>query len=156
MKDTGNLMNYLMGNNSSIPVVGKGATILHWTDRSAYEVMNVSSDLKTVVIRQCRAKRIDTNAMSESQEYDYSELSDVDITIVWKYKAWREVQKKIMFTEKYFQTIGLNWHGSPDSKLCFDNNGELKLIDGKTHVVTKYNKINILWGVKQEYYDFSF
>jgi len=37
----GGFINQMMGNNSSIPVVGKGCTILHYSDRSAYEVIEV-------------------------------------------------------------------------------------------------------------------
>jgi hypothetical protein len=158
MKTTGSFMNYLMGNNSTILVVGKGATILHWTDRSAYEVMSVSEDLKTVVVRQYNPQRIDGLGMSESQEYSYEpeNLNPCEETIVWKWNAWRKVHKKIMFTKEYSSTIGPNWFRSEDSKNCYDENANLKLIEGKTHVVTEYEKINILWGVKRHYYDFSF
>jgi len=38
----GNFINQVMGNNCSVPVVGEGATILHYSDREAYEVIAVS------------------------------------------------------------------------------------------------------------------
>jgi len=156
-KTTGSLFNYLMGNNSTIPVVGKGATMLYWTDRDAYQVMSVSDDLKTVVVKKCIAERIDNNGMSESQKYDYSKLSPIEETIVWKWNAWRLINKKIMFTTEYAKTIGDGWFNTPESKLCFpDGKGELVLIEGKTHVVTSYSKVNILWGTQREYYDYSF
>ena len=90
-KTTGSFMNYLMGNNS--PEVGAGATILHGTNRSAYEVMSVSEDLKNVVVRQYNPKRTDNLGMSESQEYSYlpEDLNPCEETLVWKWGAWRKV-----------------------------------------------------------------
>lgn len=50
-KTTGSLFNHLMGNNATLPEVGKGATILHWTDRSAYEVVEVSESRMECIIQ---------------------------------------------------------------------------------------------------------
>lgn len=127
---TGSLANMAMSNNSTIPEVGKGATILLWTDRNAYEVMEVSRDRKRVVIQKYRPKRIDKNGVSEDQEYEYKELSGHDEVIVWRWGAWRKES--------------IDYY-------C-------KLVDGvPCHTEKKgYNKICIVWGIKQEYYDFSF
>ena len=151
-KTTGSFMNYLMGNNS--PEVGAGATILHGTNRSAYEVMSVSEDLKTVVVRQYNPKRTDNLGMSESQEYSYlpEDLNPCEETLVWKWGAWRKVSKKIMFTKEYSKTIGPSWFKSEDYQNCYDENGNLKLIEGKTHVVTEYDKVNIIWGTRQAHF----
>lgn len=45
-----------MSNNASLPVVGKGATQLHYSDRSCYEVIEVSKDGKTVILEYLEAK----------------------------------------------------------------------------------------------------
>ena len=48
-KDTGSLINHVLATSGqAIPVVGKGATELLWSDRRAYEVLKVSEDLKHV------------------------------------------------------------------------------------------------------------
>ena len=49
-KDTGSIVNYLYGNNATVPIIGKGATVLLWTDRHAYEVLEINEKEKTVVI----------------------------------------------------------------------------------------------------------
>lgn len=146
---TGSFFNYLMGNNQSVPVVGKGATVLHWTDRSAYEVMSVSEDGKRVVIQQYNAKRIDSLGMSECQDYEYKELNGFDETIVYRNGAWRKEIEEIEFID----------HDSlsrEQIKSCFDEKGNIRVVEGLTKVVKRYPKINILFGVKKEYYDYSF
>lgn len=59
-------------NDQPIPVVGMGATLIHWTDRTACTIVGVSDDKKTIFVQADHAKRVDKNGMSESQEYEYS------------------------------------------------------------------------------------
>jgi hypothetical protein len=90
--ETGSFFNYLMGNSMSIPEVGKGATVLHWTDRSAYFVNEVSEDGKTVVIERAKAVRTDNNGMSETQSYEYVRDPQTEPeTIKFTYGKWRRV-----------------------------------------------------------------
>jgi hypothetical protein len=110
--ETGSFFNYLMGNTQSLPEVGKGATILYWSDRDAYEVLNVSADRRRVLIQAYKVKRIDNLGMSDQQEYAYDELAGIPEWIVFKYNSWR-----------------------------YENTG---------------GKLNIIFGVKKQYYDFSF
>ena len=42
----GSFINQMMSNNSTLPEVGKEATVMHYTDRSCYEVIEVSKDYK--------------------------------------------------------------------------------------------------------------
>ena len=160
-KTTGSLINYVMGNNKTLPEVGKGATILSWSDRHAYEVMSISEDGKRVIIQKYLSERIDTNGMSESQEYKYEKLNGFDEVIVWRNNAWRKETKEIVYTKEYGEYVNNNlkdfWK-SEDYKLLFPNN-EIHLqhiIEGKTKSIKRYSKINIIWGVKDEYYDYSF
>ncbi|MDR0825066.1 MAG: hypothetical protein LBN74_08220 [Prevotella sp.] len=147
--ETGSFINMLMSSNSSIPEVGKGATVLLWTDRHAYEVMSVSKDFKTVVIQQYLPERIDDLGMSESQDYKYEKLNGYDETIVWKWGAWRKVYNKIIFEDSYE-------FDRKDEKELFDEDGIIQLVEGKTKAKTEYSKVNIVFGIKEEYYDFSF
>ena len=76
----------------SVPEVGKGATILHWSDRSAYFVNFVSADGKKVTLERAKAVRTDGNGMSESQQYKYERDETAQIvTIVFRHGKWREV-----------------------------------------------------------------
>lgn len=151
-------MNYMMGNNATLPQVGAGCTMLSWTDRHAYEVISASEDKKRVVIQQYQPVRTDNNGMSETQNYAYTILNGFNEIIVWKWGAWRKEVSKIMFTEEYAKTIGPKWFDSDDHKLLYPNDGvELTVvIPGKTEIRKQYSKVNILWGVKDEYHDYSF
>lgn len=111
-KETGSIVNAAMGNTKTVPQVGKGATILYWTDRDAYEVLDVRKDGKECDIQAYDPKRIDSNGMSEVQIYSYEKLIGPVITLVYKYKSWR--------------------------------------------YKTSNAKVNIIFGVKHHYYDYSF
>jgi len=160
-KTTGSLINYVMGNNKTLPEVGKGATILSWSDRHAYEVMSISEDGKRVIIQKYLSERIDTNGMSESQEYKYEKLNGFDEVIVWRNNAWRKEIIEIVFTKEYGEYVKNNLNDfwkTEDYKLLYPNN-EIQLqhvIKGKTKLIKKYPKVNIIWGIKDEYYDYSF
>ena len=56
------------------PFVGMGATVLHWTDRSACTIVKIEVIRKVTYIttQDDDAKRKDTNGMSESQDYEYT------------------------------------------------------------------------------------
>jgi len=69
---TNSLVNGLMADSKSkTPEVGDGATVLHYTDRTAATVVFVSKDGKTVMIQTDKATRVDSNGMSECQEYTF-------------------------------------------------------------------------------------
>lgn len=143
---TGSFINMLMSNNSTVPEVGKGATVLLWTYRHAYEVIEVSEDKKRVVVQKYNAKRIDSNGMSDSQQYEYKELLPNKRVIVWRRGAWRWEKECIEYVRPDVERKDEH----------YDENARLKLIDGVTIKVKHYSKVNIIWGVKDEYYDYSF
>ena len=45
---------------------------------------------------------------------------------------------------------------SEDGKELFDENNLLKVVEGKTKLTTSYDKVNIVWGFKDEYFDYGF
>ena len=156
-KDTGSLVNWLMAHNNSTPEVGKGATILLWSDRRAYEVMSVSENKDRIVIQQYLPERIDNNGISEDQEYRFEKLNGFDEIIVWKFGSWRREVKNIVFEKKFAESISKDFYTSPEYKEIFPNDTEPPvLIKGKTKLVTQYPKVNIIFGVKQEYWDVTF
>lgn len=161
IKLSGSLFNYLMANNETIPEVGKGATVLLYSDRHAYEVIEVSKDLKSVKIQRYAPKRIDANGMSDNQSYEYNELSSEVLNLVWYRNSWRIKTKTVVFT-KEFNDIITERMNSGDTSLTHKerkelfSGGHLQLVPGLTREKTEYNKINIIFGVKREYYDYSF
>lgn len=56
---------------SKDPQIGDGATILCWTDRSPATVVFIDQVKNIVGVTDDGYLRIDSNGMSESQEYEY-------------------------------------------------------------------------------------
>ena len=88
--ETSSLVNHIMSSNSTRPEVGKGATILRWTDRQAYEVVNVSKDGKEVVLQRYSPRRADDRGMTDAQEYIYDTLIESYLTLRFRYGRWYE------------------------------------------------------------------
>lgn len=169
IKNSGSFVNWMMANNNTLPEVGKGATELMWSDREPYQVTWVSDDKTECIIQPINAKRIDKNGMSESQQYDYSEVLDCKIHLVWRKKqggCWCKKSKEIRFVPKFVK----QWE--EENKQMFFGSSiskELKeqiytdgsyypnnIIKGITKEYTKYSKMNIRFGYATKYYDFSF
>lgn len=88
-KQTGSFFNHVMSNNRSTPDPAKGATILHWTDRTAVFVNSVSEDGKRCVIEYPECKRIDGLGMSDHQDYEYLRKENaVTQNLVFRYGSW--------------------------------------------------------------------
>ena len=102
LKDTGSLTNWLMDTGNTPPKVGEGATVFGWTDRYAYEVESVAPDGKSCVVYELDAKRVDSNGMSEMQEYEYSRPANPRFkTLVFRWGAWREKSEADWREKKY-------------------------------------------------------
>lgn len=56
----------------NMPVIGQGATLIMLSDRHAYTIVAITASGKTVKAQRDHTKRIDSNGMSEMQEYEYS------------------------------------------------------------------------------------
>lgn len=74
---TGSLFNHLDSRSvrgEPAPYVGMGATILHWTDRTAATVVKIEviRNATYITTQDDTYVRTDDNGMSESQNYDYS------------------------------------------------------------------------------------
>jgi predicted flavoprotein YhiN len=70
--ETANIVNHLMAiSGQEVPEVGMGATVLRWTDRTACTIIKVSPSLKTISVQEDKATRVDSNGMSEIQQYLY-------------------------------------------------------------------------------------
>lgn len=154
-REYGSLNNMILGNNAkrkdNNPVVGEGATILLWTDRHAYDVVWVSDDCK-----QC---------MLESEIHGTKEL-------VFKYGRWKETYIEVDFTKEMYkkydevrESSGLRknediWQ-SIIGKETFDEIYQghcmpLKVIKGITYEKKTYGNVNVVFGIKDEYFDLEF
>ena len=161
---SGSFFNYLMANNSSVPVVGKGATIMLWSDRNVAEVVEVSEDGKKVVIEHLDAKNIGKQYGEQDWEFTASGRTQ---TIVWRNNAWRTEDVKISFTKNILEEFEASNYNSVINFLenkcpgiterIFENEAyPQNIIEGITEAKKVYSKINILFGAKNYYYDYSF
>ena len=93
----GSLQNILIdGTTEIVPTVGMGATILGWTDRRAYTIIEVSKSGKTITLQRDNAIRIDKLGMTDSQQYEYKRDTKGAITKVRKDRQgkWKELYSK--------------------------------------------------------------
>lgn len=159
----GSFFNQLMGNNSSVPVVGQGATIMHYTDRSVAEVVEVSPDGNEVKIEHLQALHDKTKEGGMGHQNWVFQPTGHFETLVWKNGSWKIKSEKIVFTKEILQKMeetkswSVNDVISPEQKeKLYDEFSELQLLDGVTKKKTVYTKVSIIFGVKNYYYDWSF
>jgi hypothetical protein len=164
---SGSLINQMMSNNSTLPEVGKGATELHYSDRTCYEVVEVSSDGKTAKLEYLEAQWDKSKEGGQGHQNWILKPTGSFITVTWRNNAWRKIIKQVVFTKEF--TEELNSKGiMSGANYLKANNPELfeeiyqgdvfpqKIVDGYTKEKTTYDKIRILFGVKDYYYDWFF
>jgi len=154
---TGSFFNHIYSHNAQGPVVDRGATVLHWTDRDAYEVHEVAENGKSAVIQKYKAKRLDKLGMSDSQAYEYKEFDGGKFTIYFKWGKWRTRGEVITFIDQVDFSNHQEFH-----RKYIEAGGEYidcrmsKVIPGITKTKVEWHDIRIVFGIKQEYYDYSF
>lgn len=103
MRLYGGLMNRLGEHvTATLPAVGDGATIYHYTDRSAGTVTAVTTSKRgavTVTVTEDTATRTDAHGMSEAQSYAFTpdpngRVFTVKIVRLKVGKVWRVVGTK--------------------------------------------------------------
>ena len=160
----GSLFNQLMANNASLPKVGEGATELHYTDRTCYEVIEVSTDYKTVKLERLEAKADPTKQNEEGHQNWILEPTGQFITVVWRHNAWRVKSNVVKFTKEFREKAEQAGHFSLASFLTDEQREAVygndvrpqNVVEGITEVAVEYSKIRLLFGVKDYYYDWSF
>jgi len=153
--EPGLLTNQLMANNSSEPVVGKGATILHYSDRTCAEVIEVSPDGKTVKLETLQAQWDRTKPGGQGHQNWILKPTGQFITVRYMRGAWRQKVQEVVFTDEYAKTIGPKFFESEDYKKVYVD-GELIVVPGITRLKTEYHRVRILFGVKDYHYDWEF
>ena len=142
-------------------VVGMGATEFGWSDRHAYEVTRVV-DQKHVFIRKVKATRIDENGMSDCQDYKYeSDPTAREIELVQRNGGWYEVNeitKELWINRankmiKDFRTFEVAYNYIRGMSVLTANQKE-RVEEGKS--VKRYNKMDVSFGIQEEYFDYSF
>ena len=143
--------------------VGDGVTEYGYTDRYAYEVIEVINQ-NNIVIRKVDANRIDNNGMSDCQNYEYkSNPNNRKIKLTKRNNVWfevceyskekllkgaEEIKKDFKDNDAHKAYLYLKW------MLHLTEKQYLNLEAGK--IINKYKKMNISVGVMNEYFDYSF
>lgn len=163
----GSFINQLMSNNASIPEVGKGATRLDYSDRHAYEVIEVSKDGKTVKLEELDAEHDKNLPGGMGHQNWILKPSGRFTTVVWRHNAWRVKSKRIVFTKEFivkaesagFFGVAAYLHKNDPELHQKIYDGDVypqTVIEGVTHEIFEYSKIKLLFGRKEYYYDWSF
>jgi len=170
----GGFINQMMGNNNTLPVVGEGATILMYSDRCAYEVIEVSNDGMQCVIRKMDTTFVGSGYGDEQYTYQ-SNPENYTKTLEWsnKKQCWGEVSFSVeiikALANKYYKQYG--W-GSTEillkdcgiesyQHLYEDPNADnyynqMMIIDGVTKKYKNFAKVSIIFGTMEQYRDPSF
>ena len=171
----GNLINRIMGNNDILPEVGKGATQMHYSDRSCYEVIEVSKDFKTVKL-ECLNAAIDPEYLKSLNGKDSMghqnwifEPTGRFFTVVWRHNAWRIKRNVITFTKAFVERaekeqaesgkyISYAKSLTPEQSAQVYGNDirPQNVVEGITESKIEYSRINLIFGRKDYYYDWSF
>lgn len=126
--------------------IGTLATVYYYSDSHAYEVVEVQ-DQNHIKIRRLRVIRTDKNGMSDAQGYRYEQDENNSVLELENTKyGWKEVIRYNL--DLYNKII------NRDGYALWDNEIVNKVKAGKQ--VKRSHKINISFGVADEYFDYSF
>lgn len=155
---------YFNGTKNNIQV-GTYATEYLWSDRHAYEVIEVKSQTN-VVIRRLNAIRTDNYGMSDCQDYRYESNPNGETReLINKKGVWKEVytyapleeMKKLVIEdlredkrdEEHIMNM-VRWRCCRLTEKQFE-----KYLQGK-EIKKIGSKVSISFGTADEYYDYSF
>lgn len=156
--------NHYFDNTYNNLKVGTPCTIYHWSDRHAYEVIDVQ-DQEHITIRRLKSTRTDNYGMSDSQNYKYeSNPKGETMELVLKNGNWRKVERYNNEKLEKAKNVAIGDLKMPEAatRIAIARfRQELtekqleKVLAGKE--VTKLGeKVNISFGVADEYHDYSF
>lgn len=175
IKNFGSFQNWLMSNNNSLPVAGEWATIMSYSDRDVVRVFNVSKDNKSCVIEYCHTKAKQPCIGMGHQDWEHTPNGQFDI-LEFRRGKWCRRYEIVDFT-KEFEKVVKQYNEENDTYMCAghylrminpdayndmtayvesSNDFSLPVMDGITKKFVKYSPVNIVFGVCDYHYDWSF
>jgi hypothetical protein len=157
--ETGSFYNHLYSGCPTLPEVGKGATKLYWTDREPYDVVWVSQNKKECLIRPCLVTwdKEKGGGMGHQNWIIEPDHSAILTKIVFRHNRWKQVIEERCFTEEAEAKYNALYE---DDKLSpTERNAVIQAmyVDESNHrLVTRYNRLNIIFGVQMKYHDWEF
>lgn len=131
--------------------VGTGMTEYFWSDRHAYEVVEVI-DQKHVKVREYDAVKADNESYSNHWNLVSNEKNPV-ISLTKRGNYWYVV---VTCTPEEARAI-LEKENNLDERLWACHNGfDLQEIANSNKAKTKYHRRNVSFGVANYYYDYEF
>lgn len=134
--------------------VGTGMTEYFWSDRHAYEVVEVT-DQKHVSVREYDHKRPD-----DGKDYSYSNdwvlVSNPDNPVVELVKRGNYWYSVVKCTVEEARKILEGKDNIQDRLWACHNNFNLEEIVANRKAKTRYHKRNVSFGVANYYYDYEF
>lgn len=156
---SGSFINQLMGNNSSLPVVGNGATIMSYSDREAFQVTWVSDCGTKCKINPAIMKYVGSGYGDE--KYEYQGYRDYSYDVAWRRGAWYKVYNVVVFEDAFMESMEGKGIWEDEVKAMglgdlYTEDVRLNIIPSVTKYKKEYEKISILFGRMDEYRDPSF
>lgn len=145
----GGFINQMMGNNSTLPVVGEGATQLGHSDRYPRQVVEVSKDFKRVKLEKYSARHNPGTQGGQGHQNWLLEPTGNFMTVVWKWGSWKIETKMVRFVKDFQGLLDEDQKKSVYGEEYYPQN----VVEGITEKYTEYSKISILFGQMENYYD---
>ncbi len=163
----GSFINQIMANNATTPVVGDGATILHYTDRTALEVVEVSADGTEARLQYLQAEWDRNLPGGEGHQNWKLTPTEQFLTVVWRKNGWYSKGREVVFTKEaktLCEKEGFNYMGMwlqrtrPEIAVQIWNGQPFpqNVVEGYTREKVSWSKVSIVFGRSEYYYDWSF
>ena len=159
----GLFQNQMMGNNATMPELGKYATELMYSDRHPYKVVKVSKDYKTVRLMRLDHEWDKTKQGGAGHQNWIFKETEYYSTLVWKWGAWRFMSDAIRFTKEFTSKHEAHYHHA--DVLTEEQIEEIwgkgfhpkKVVEGITEAYKEYRKASIIFQDYPNYhYDWEF
>jgi len=175
IKNFGSFQNWLMSNNETMPEVDQPVTIMSYSDRDVAIVREVSDDGQRCIIEQCHTKAKYKNSQMGHQDWEHTPNGQYDKLRYYR-GNWKREYEVVEFSksfelvvEQYNKENGTRYYNisylerfRPDVYELIRGyqhkyqTWDLPEMMGFTERKTKYDAINVLFGVSNYHYDWSF
>jgi hypothetical protein len=162
LKNTGSFFNWLMANNDTAPKVGEWVTRLWYSDRTVYKVVEVSPDGSKVKLEECDTKGDTSLGDLHMGHQNWIHTPNGQyLNIVYRNNAWRIVAKKLRWDIDFCANYNaskmslIEYIGQDIYDSLYDEEGDLKVVEGYTFMQTQYIKVSLLFGKADYYYDWE-
>jgi hypothetical protein len=146
------------------PTVGEGATVYLWSDRHAYDVIDVSADGLRVDIQRCHVSALPGSTFGnwnyQIQSNPHAEIKQLHYRRTKAGWRWYNYSYSIVYTKEFLaKAEAANTYPArllTEEQLQEVYAGESmprRVVEGITRLKRNYNPIMVQFGVRDEYFD---